>query len=179
MKREDLIQLRSVPTLDALMKLAAPYPETDPRALEAFLHILKNAGDLYAALDKHYSRYGLSRGRFVAMLILYHEKSGSLPPAEIAARIGVTPATMTGIVDGLENAGLAQRRKHPSDRRKMLVSLTPLARRRMKKILPDHFQRMAALTSYLSESERRSLMALLGKINSRLADLDPNPKRKT
>ena len=49
----------------------------------------------------------------------------------------------------------------------MSVVLTPKARQFLSRMLPGHFQLMAALTSTLSESERRTLVALLNKIIER------------
>jgi len=65
----------------------------------------------------------------------------------------------------------------------MSVVLTPKARQFLSRMLPGHFQLMAALTSTLSESERRTLVALLNKIIERAvaipgdgrADVLPDP----
>lgn len=50
--------------------------------------------------------------------------AGSLNAREIATRTGLTPSTVTALVGRLEAAGLAQRVRHPTDRRQVVVSLT-------------------------------------------------------
>lgn len=51
---------------------------------------------------------------------------GPLSPSELAALIGVSPATMTGIVDRLERDGWVHRtRDDPADRRRVTVQMVP------------------------------------------------------
>lgn len=55
-----------------------------------------------------------------ADLLLLH---GPLTPGELAALAGVSPGGgVTGVVDRLERAGLAHRRRAPTDRRRVLVT---------------------------------------------------------
>lgn len=48
-------------------------------------------------------------------------KHGPMPAGELAKRINLTPGAVTGVVDRLEDAGLARRDPDPQDRRKVLV----------------------------------------------------------
>ncbi len=47
--------------------------------------------------------------------------SGALSPGELAKRLGLSSAAITTVVDRLEQAGHAERRPHPTDRRALLV----------------------------------------------------------
>jgi len=49
---------------------------------------------------------------------------GSRPIAAIGQQLGLTPSTMTGLVDRLEEQGLLRRERHPSDRRATVLRLT-------------------------------------------------------
>jgi DNA-binding MarR family transcriptional regulator len=49
-------------------------------------------------------------------------------PTSIAARIGLTAASTTALLDRLAGARLLRRAPHPSDRRSVLVELTDLGR---------------------------------------------------
>jgi DNA-binding MarR family transcriptional regulator len=51
-------------------------------------------------------------------------RAGPSPQRDLAAALGVTARTVTGLVDGLAAAGLVTREPHPSDRRATLVTLT-------------------------------------------------------
>ena len=49
---------------------------------------------------------------------------GSGPMAAIGQQLGLTPSTMTGLVDRLEEQGFVSREPHPSDRRATVLRLT-------------------------------------------------------
>ncbi len=49
---------------------------------------------------------------------------GPQTPTTIAARLQITTASVTELVDRLEMAGVVERTPHPTDRRKLLVRLT-------------------------------------------------------
>lgn len=163
MKRETVFILKDIPRYEALETLSRRVPEVEPRAVECFLVLLKVSRDISAAMDAHYARSGVSRGRFLVMLILFRNNDQDLTPAQIADRIGVTRATMTGLLDVLERDGLVKRRRHPSDRREIFVKLTPKGNGFLKKMLPDHFRRISAMMSQLTGSERKKLIELLLK----------------
>jgi len=50
---------------------------------------------------------------------------GDQPIAAIGQRLGLSPSTMTGLVDRLEEQGYVKRRPHASDRRVTLLTLSP------------------------------------------------------
>src|SRR5512133_4200338 len=52
-------------------------------------------------------------------------------PTGLAAFLSMTTASVTSLLDRLQRAGHVVRRPHPSDRRKVLVELTPRARNMM------------------------------------------------
>lgn len=54
---------------------------------------------------------------------LLHE--GSLPPSALVKRLGIASASVTALLDRLETAGYTRRERHPTDRRSVLVVLTP------------------------------------------------------
>lgn len=98
---------------------------------------------------------------------------GLSTPAELADAAGVTRATMTGLVDTLERDGFVKREPDPIDRRQMSVRLTPRGEKFLDAFLPGHFKAIAALMSPLNETERKTLVRLLNKIQQQAAALDP------
>jgi DNA-binding MarR family transcriptional regulator len=54
--------------------------------------------------------------------------SGEATPRQVARRMWVNPATITGIVDTLERDGLVERHRDAADRRQVRLSLTPRGR---------------------------------------------------
>ena len=51
--------------------------------------------------------------------------SGPRTPSELADRLQITTASVTELVDRLQRDDLVSRLPHPTDRRKLLVTLTP------------------------------------------------------
>ncbi len=49
---------------------------------------------------------------------------GGRPIAAIGQQLGLTPSTMTGLVDRLEEQGFLRRQRHPRDRRATVLRLT-------------------------------------------------------
>lgn len=61
---------------------------------------------------------------------------GELETRQAAAEAAITKGTLTGVVKTLESRGLVERRTHPSDRRRVLLRLTPAGGRLMKTLFP-------------------------------------------
>jgi len=66
---------------------------------------------------------GVSRNDLRCLNLLEH---GPVPPSRIAASLGITPGSVTALIDRLERKALVERARTPGDRRGVLVSATPL-----------------------------------------------------
>ncbi|ADO74482.1 MarR family winged helix-turn-helix transcriptional regulator [Stigmatella aurantiaca] len=157
------------PRYERLRRLAKRFPELDVSAITTCLSMLRLAQELTEGYDAHFSRHGLSQGRFVILIHLLDAEDAhkdGWTPAELAEHAGVSRATMTGLMDTLEKDGLISRENHPSDRRMYTVRLTPKAHAFLQGMLPDHYRRISALMSPLSETERTTLQELLAKVAS-------------
>src|SRR6218665_414884 len=155
--------LKQLPEHETLQKDARRYPGSDASAVEACLTLLRVSDDVEQAYAAHFARHGLSQARFIVLMQLQREEEG-LRPAELAERTGVTRATMTGLLDGLEKEGLILRRAHAGDGRMSVVRLAAKGRQRLEGLLPDHYRRTPALMSSLSAEERQQLALLLTKV---------------
>src|SRR5215210_446706 len=80
---------------------------------------------------------------------------------EIGAAMGIDPSTMVSLVDQLEEAGLAKRRPHPTDRRAREVVITPKGRRVLEQARGLATQVEDDVLRGLSDAERRQLLTLL------------------
>ncbi|HKE81304.1 MAG TPA: MarR family transcriptional regulator [Solirubrobacteraceae bacterium] len=57
------------------------------------------------------------------------EQHGPMTAGELAGVTGLSPAAVTGLIDRLERAGVAERRSDPVDRRRVLVAVSAGAAR--------------------------------------------------
>jgi len=162
--------LKEPPKDETLRAQAERYPELDITAIQACIRLSRVASDLMDAFDANLARHGLSQGRFILMLMLLRNPEG-LRPAELAERSGVTRATITGLLSGLEKEGLVLRREHAEDGRMSVVRLSAKGRQRLEGMLPNHYRRIASLMSELSAEERTQLMGLLDKVAAGLPKL--------
>jgi DNA-binding MarR family transcriptional regulator len=97
---------------------------TRARGREQLLQELEMAGRAMSAATVMFhstvaARHGLSATEEKALDLL--ERFGPLTAGELAKRSGLAPASVTGLINRLEQKGFARRIQHPSDRRSILV----------------------------------------------------------
>jgi DNA-binding MarR family transcriptional regulator len=105
---------------------------------------------------------GLAPGGLKALLQLSADQP--VPMRELAEYFRCDPSYVTSLVDGLESAGLAERRSHPTDRRVKMVALSPSGKdalAQVRKILGQPPASFSALTT----PELLRLRSLLAKID--------------
>lgn len=151
--------------------IAKDFPSVDAETMASALVVYRVALELTEALDAHFVRHGITRGRFIVLLLLFRGRTTGLSPAVLAERSAVTRATMSGLVDTLEKDGFVRRADDPNDGRGVIVHLTRNGERFLRKMLPDHFQRTAALLEVLTKAERHQLAELLGRVHEALPAL--------
>jgi DNA-binding MarR family transcriptional regulator len=81
---------------------------------------------------------------------------------------------MTGLLERLERDGLVARSPDAQDRRREMVLLTSRGRKLLNKVMPDFYQRVAAIMEGLTAQEQRSLIDVLYRIRQRI-DAMTNP----
>jgi DNA-binding MarR family transcriptional regulator len=168
--------LKDLPRYECLLECAKKFPDLNPSACESFLHLLRAGDEAFRVIDAHFQSRGLSQGRFTVLMLLFDKNNGEprpLTPAQLAEQSGVTRATMTGLIDTLERAGMVVRVPDAVDRRQLSVELTPHGLRFVQDMLPEHFARINTLLTPLSDNERRTLVRLLGKITDQALDAFP------
>ena len=137
-------------------------------ALYAMVRLMRIANDMQEGLEQSLQPHGLSLGRFTLLMTLLREEGHRLKPSVLAERAGVTRATVTGLLDGLEARGVVRRTAHPEDRRSLLVELTPEGLNFVTGMLPDHTERVAKMMSSVDESDEADLLRILEKIETNL-----------
>ncbi len=97
------------------------------------------------------------------LLILIEADPGTTQQ-ELVTRSMIDPSSMVAVIDELEKLGLAERRKHPEDRRKHALHLTAAGKRTLGQARKSAAAMTEELLSPLSEHERETLRLLLRKL---------------
>ncbi|MBB4931767.1 DNA-binding MarR family transcriptional regulator [Lipingzhangella halophila] len=88
---------------------------------------------------------------------------GPMTQQELGQRLGIDRTTIVTVVDGLDRAGLLERRRSPTDRRAHLLTLTPAGRHTQQQGQHRVADAERALLGTLDETERRTLIDLLSR----------------
>ena len=154
------------PKHTALLEEARRRGQHDIASLNLCFEILSLATAIDDDCAGRLSAHNLTEGRFV-LLFLLHSTPDALSPHELASRAGVTRATITGLLDGLERDGLISRQAAPQDRRMLTIELTPKGGKIAGELFAEHTHWITTLFSELSDDERQTLSGLLRRIWSK------------
>ena len=90
-------------------------------------------------------------------------RHGPLAPSALAARVGVHVATMTGILNRLEEGGWVTRTRSDDDRRAVVVTSTPDRQREIYRMFGGMNSRMAEILSGYSDGELTAIADFLDR----------------
>ena len=154
----------------------AEFPDCSRLATETFLNIGLLVGAVQAAVERLVGAQGLPSDAAFNVLSVLGGDPEPLRPSEIAARMMVTRATTTGLLDTLERRGLVLRSAGTGDGRSRLVSLTPAGRAVVDRLVPAMHRFEADLMGVLSDPDLERLLETVATLQSRLAELEPNAR---
>jgi DNA-binding MarR family transcriptional regulator len=97
-------------------------------AVDLLMKTLREAQIASDLLDQAFAEFiGINRTDLRCLEIVEHH--GQITSGDLARETALTTGAVTAVVDRLETAGLLRRAYDPKDRRKVLVELTPAAKR--------------------------------------------------
>lgn len=99
------------------------------RGMAVAVSLMRAQQIVLGLLEQAVRPFGLSYARYEVLTLLSFTRAGELPLSKIGQRLQVHPASVTGVVDKLEQQGLVVRVPHPEDRRAVLARLTDEGRR--------------------------------------------------
>ncbi len=132
----------------------------DFRAMWAVSNLFRTS----AAIRRHMESKVLAHDRlswtsFVALWVLW--VWGEMESRDLAAAVGISRPTSTGVVTTLERRGFVRRRKSPEDGRMVRVSLTQRGRKKIEALFPRFNAEESAVTSDLTPDEQDSMAGML------------------
>jgi DNA-binding MarR family transcriptional regulator len=133
--------------------------KSDIETAQGLFAVILLAGRLAANAAREHGTVSPERARALLRLAERPLRTG-----ELAQRCLLTPPAMTELIDSLVRDGLVRREDDPSDRRAVLVALTPLGRREAEKY-------RQVFTSVLAEAVGELDGPARGRLRLALADL--------
>lgn len=155
----------------ALLQEAERRAAAETGNMRACFELLALAGAIDRDCAARLAPHRLSEGKFVILFLLHGQPVG-LSPHELADRAGVTRATITGLLDGLERDGYVVRRSGLDDRRKIAAMLTERGRTTADNLLGEHSAWIASLFTGFTADERHTFHTLLQRIRQNLGKGD-------
>lgn len=110
---------------------------------------------------RQFRRSGLTMPQLMALRAIAAADVKEVTAAYVAPRIQLSAATITGVLDRLERAGLINRKRTSSDRRKVCLGITPKGRKELERLSVSFQDRFAAKLADLKDAERKTLLKSL------------------
>jgi DNA-binding MarR family transcriptional regulator len=118
---------------------------------------------MFRAVNDEMNACGMSMAR-TKVLSRLHEQ-GPTRQNVLAAEFGLSPHSITDIVDSLERAGMAERRPDPTDRRAKLVAITKAGEAGLEVANVTKHRLLQHIFGALSEEDRATFLRLLDKMD--------------
>ena len=139
-------------------------PEGSIRATEAVMNTIRTAALLFDTIGRLLRPLGVSAaGGLVLGQLRDH---GAMSPSELGERLIVTRATVTGLVDSLERRGYATRTANPTDRRSVIVAITPAGLATAQAVRELIHANEKGWMSVLTEDEIATYIGLMHRIQA-------------
>jgi DNA-binding MarR family transcriptional regulator len=155
------LPIRELPPASDLAKLAQG---GDVSGVSLVLTLFLTARELYASTERFFARFDISDAKWSVLMLLATAPAKRLQPSEIAAKLAVTRATVTGLLKGLERDRLVTRSADEADGRFDVIRLSRAGAALLRTMMPALANRHATATAGLSARERQQLVALLHKV---------------
>lgn len=148
---------------------SANLAEPELAAVRLGLFLLWLADDVIAEVDQRLEPFDISESKLDVLLLIHTqgtEEVERLPPTptSISEYVGVTRATVTGMLDWLEKRKLVIRKRHATDRRSLHAEITPSGRKLIKGVLPVFWSACRELTRDLNQKDQQDLYRILSKL---------------
>ena len=159
-------------------------PDLDISPIGVIGRISRLSREIERRLEPVYAASGLEPGWYDVLATL--RRAGPpyrVRPTDFAAPLMLTSSGTTKRLDRLEAAGYVTRERDPSDRRGVLIALTPQGRSLVDNAADKHMANERRILSGLSEAEQRQLAGLLRKLTLTLPpegdskQLPPGPRQ--
>jgi DNA-binding MarR family transcriptional regulator len=151
------------PSEDILRAIAEVFGSENSDQMELFRR-LKAVSHVFSHVLGEHRKDGHPSAARMRLLIRLKVEPEGLAPSELSRFLGVSRNTVSALLNALEDQGLIERRLHPSDRRRLMVQITPEGEELVEHRAPKFSGFIATLFDSLSPEEQHELRLLLDKL---------------
>lgn len=152
--------------IDHKQALLLEHAQAQNPGAQLIMSVLHTAALIDRACAEELAQFDLSEGRLSVLLAA--ASPGLATPAMLAERLGVTRASITGLVDGLEKQGLVNRISNPADRRSTTIEVTASGREALDRLAPIYGawlqQLSAGITPHMATHTVNALAAIQSNV---------------
>ena len=157
-------QLPSEPPPAVMAALRKRLSGREQQAFGAVFVVRTTAQQMDNAVTEWMADSAATPARFQILMLLWAARGRGVPHKEIVAALGVTRATVSGLMAALERDGLVTSAVASDDRRNLLASLTPKGEAIVEKALETNRARLRTAFTALSSDELTTLTTLLERV---------------
>jgi DNA-binding MarR family transcriptional regulator len=149
-------------------RFSEQYPGFDHSTIRMIAALSNTYRILRSVMERAFSIYRITPQSMDVLFALYVMKGRDCLLGEIGELLMVSPANITGLVEGLVKKGLVNRMEDPGDRRKRLTELTPRGIAFMETIIPASAGFMQEVFASVTPEDRQQLCRRLDQISALL-----------
>ena len=165
-----MLLIKELPDKKAIKKVFKDDDDVSAASVITLLSMMKASSDIMLVIDKFFSVKNLSHSRFTAMSILTKADTG-LFPNELADEMGISRATVSTIIKGLETGGLAEISKADNDGRMKKIVITEKGRTLYDELLPEYFAILSSAATGLGKKDMKTVAETMQTVMDNLAKL--------
>lgn len=136
--------------------------QEDQLTLNAFIKLMRATDSINNRLNAHLAENNLTVSQFGVLEAVYH--LGPLNQKTLGEKLLKSGGNITLVIDNLEKCNFVERRQDPSDRRAMLIHLTPKGKKFITDFFPKHLDQIRREFAVLSRKEKKQLADICKKL---------------
>jgi MarR family 2-MHQ and catechol resistance regulon transcriptional repressor len=139
-----------------------PGTKSEKKTLNAFIKLMRATESMNNRLNRHLAEADLTLSQFGTLEVLHH--LGPLNQRSIGEKLLKSGGNITMVIDNLERCGHVKRERDPSDRRAVLIHLTPKGKKFIEDFFPKHLEKIKEEFNVLTEEEKETLAEICKKL---------------
>lgn len=130
---------------------------------------LRKAEDELSDASNKYMKLNKTDMKALRFLIVCKHRGELVTPGDMSVHLGITTASTTKLLDRLEEAGHVKRKPHPSDRRALVVEISPKTHRSAMDTVGKAQAKRFTVAAQRTSKERDIITSFLNDLAANLA----------